>query len=141
MWMNILISCLLIAITILVHSIATRYVIYFTKKRTDPSKKHFFLTKGYVLSIVVFAMFFASILESTIWAISYVMGGAIEKFSDALYFSIVTFTTLGYGDITLNEHWRILGSFEAAIGIIIFGWSTAIVTAAVQRLYFSSKDH
>lgn len=140
MWMTFLVSFILIMLTIVVHSLATRYVIYITKKRTDKKKKHYFLTKGYILSIVVLTMFFASLVESSLWAFSYVMGGAIEKPGDALYFSIVTFTTLGYGDITLEEPWRLLGSFEAAIGIIIFGWSTAIVTAAVQRLYFTSKD-
>jgi hypothetical protein len=52
---------------------------------------------------------------------------------------MVTFTTLGYGDIVLDERWRLLASFEAATGIIMFGWTTAIVLAAVQSTYFGKK--
>ena len=81
-------------------------------------------------------MFLASLLEAVIWAISYLVLDAIQTVEEALYFSIVTFTTLGFGDITLSESWRLLASLQAANGIIIFGWSTAITMAAVQRLYF-----
>jgi Ion channel len=46
-----------------------------------------------------------------------------------------TFTTLGYGDITLDKDWRLLSSFEAANGLLMFGWSTALVFTAVQWIY------
>jgi len=52
---------------------------------------------------------------------------------------MVTFTTLGYGDILLDEQWRLLASFEAANGILMFGWSTAIVMAVVHRIYIAEK--
>ena len=55
-------------------------------------------------------------------------------FRDALYFSLVTYTTLGYGDVTLNAEWRVLAAFEAVNGIIMFGWTTALIVAVVQRL-------
>ncbi len=61
--------------------------------------------------------------------------GALPNFQDAIYFSLVTFTTLGYGDIVLAERWRVLAAFEAANGIIMFGWTTAIIVAAVQRIF------
>ena len=64
---------------------------------------------------------------------------AIQGFERALYFSMVTFTTLGYGDIVLHERWRLLASSEAANGVIMFSWTTAIVIAAVQRVYFSEE--
>jgi len=60
--------------------------------------------------------------------------GAIEQLESALYFSMVTFTTLGYGDVTLSTDWRLLASFEAANGIMMFGWSTTLVAAFIQRL-------
>ena len=76
------------------------------------------------------------VLEAVVWASTYILIGALEHFEQALYFSMVTFTTLGYGDVTLENQWRVLGSFEAANGIIMFGWTTAIVFFAVQRIYF-----
>ena len=54
---------------------------------------------------------------------------------------MVTFTTLGYGDITLSQQWRLLSSFEAATGIIMFGWTTALVITTVQRVFFSDTDN
>ena len=70
-----------------------------------------------------------------LWASAYLLLNAIEGFEKALYFSMVTFTTLGYGEIVLDERWRLLASFEAANGILMFGWSTAIVIFAVQHVY------
>ena len=70
------------------------------------------------------------------WAVVYLRAGVIEGPMKAMYFSVVTFTTLGYGDITLPDEWGLLASFQAALGLFIFGWSTAIVIGAVQRIYF-----
>jgi hypothetical protein len=141
MWKNILLGSLLIALTILIHAITTRSVIYHVNKRSKQKTKSIEVLKGVKLARLVLVLFFASILEAIIWAWTYHYIGAIDNFDKALYFSIVTITTLGYGDITLHESWRLLSSFEAAIGIIIFGWSTAIVMAAVQRLYFGTYDN
>lgn len=52
---------------------------------------------------------------------------------------MVTFTTLGYGDIVLGQSWRLLASFHAATGIIMFGWTTAILMTVVQHSYFGRK--
>jgi hypothetical protein len=72
-----------------------------------------------------------------VWAGIYLLVGAVEKLEAALYFSLVTFTTLGYGDVLLDERWRLMAAFEAANGIIIFGLTTAVVVAVVQRVYFA----
>ena len=87
------------------------------------------------VSAAVLIMFFATLIEVVIWAMGYLALGAMEAREEAVYFSMVTYTTLGYGDITLNEQWRMLSSIEAANGIIMFGWTTAVVIAVVQRLY------
>jgi len=93
-----------------------------------------------LVSGVVILMFLASVLEVLVWAITYLALNAIQGLEKALYFSMVTFTTLGYGEIVLDEQWRLLASFEAANGIIMFGWTTAIVIAVVQRHYLGEKQ-
>jgi len=137
MWSNIFAGILLIVLTILLHGGITRYVIYLAKRRANTDKKRIKYIIEFQIARIVLILFFASVFEAFIWGLSYIVLGAIQGFEKALYFSIVTFTTLGYGDITLPEGWRLLASFEAATGIIIFGWTTAIVMAVVQKLYFT----
>jgi voltage-gated potassium channel len=56
------------------------------------------------------------------------------RLEEALYFSTTTYTTVGYGDVTLPRAWRVLGSIEAANGVILLGWSTAFFVSVVNRL-------
>ena len=134
--LNILVGIILMLITILIHSFVTRYAIHIAKKAEKTKRTRLSQISEFWIALLVLMMFFASFLESSIWAFVYLWIGAIPDFETSLYFSIVTFTTLGYGDVTLPNQWNLLASIEAAIGIIIFGWTTAIVMAVVQRLYF-----
>ena len=102
-------------------------------------RKWFRRLRAYVIAETVLVMFNVSILEVWLWAAAYMALGEIKDLEPAFYFSMVTFTTLGYGDIVLDEQWRLLASFEAATGIIMFGWTTALVLAAVQSTYFGKK--
>jgi hypothetical protein len=58
------------------------------------------------------------------WAAVYVWIGAVDMFIDALYIPTATFTTIGCGDVTVAQEWRLLVGFEGANGMIIFGWAT-----------------
>ena len=91
------------------------------------------------LAVFVLWLFVATIFEVWIWALLYLGLGAVHSMEEAVYFSTVTFTTLGFGDITLEEPWRLLSSFEAANGLLMFGWSTALVFLAVQWVYENRK--
>jgi voltage-gated potassium channel Kch len=92
------------------------------------------------IAALVMMMSLVALLESLLWALAYVGVGAIAGLEKALYFSIVTFTTLGYGDVVMDESWRLLAALEAANGIIIFGWTTALIFAFVQRVYSRVKS-
>ena len=78
-------------------------------------------------------VFFLHVLEVLVWAGAYVALGAIGSLEEAIYFSIVSFTTVGYGDVVLPRDWRILGASEAAAGILIFGWSVALLIVLIER--------
>ena len=79
------------------------------------------------LSYFVLWLFIATILEVWVWAVLYRLIGAVNSAEEALYFSTTTFTTLGFCDLTLDEEWRLLSSFEGANGLLMFGWSTAMM--------------
>ncbi|GAL68454.1 Kef-type K+ transport systems predicted NAD-binding component [Jejuia pallidilutea] len=64
-----------------------------------------------------------------------------SSFSEAWYFSLVTFTSLGYGDVTLTGHWRLLSGVEAINGIMLIGWSTAMMYSLIQQIYKSLNSN
>jgi len=131
---QILIAGLLTLVTIAIHGGCTAATLR-TLYRVNA--KHWAMRslamKVAVIATLVIVMLGASLLEAWLWSLAYLSVGAIEGAEQALYFSIVTFTTLGYGDIVLDESWRLLGSLQAAVGIVVFGWTTALVFAAIQR--------
>ncbi|MFT6367578.1 MAG: hypothetical protein ACJAUG_001045 [Halioglobus sp.] len=82
-------------------------------------------------------------VEIWAWAAVYWYIGEFQDFEAALYFSAVTATTVGYGDLTLSPQWRILGPFEAMGGLILFGASTAYLLQLMRGLFdaFSTDDN
>ena len=94
----------------------------------------------YWISGIILVMFIATVLEAIVWALTYLGLDVIQGGEQAFYFSMVTYTTLGYGDMVLTGEWRILSSFQAANGSIMFGWTAALVFAAVQHIYFGNES-
>jgi len=91
--------------------------------------KHIFTLVGMVLWLV------AGLTASCwLWASVYLVNGVFEQLEPALYFTVVTFTTLGYGDIILGNEWRLLASLTAVNGLIVFGLNTAFLVEALSRI-------
>jgi hypothetical protein len=83
-------------------------------------------------------LFLAIVIEAGLWAMLYLLNPLITALPDletAFYFSMVTFTTLGFGDVVLIGQWRTLASIQAANGVIIFGWTTALIFYFIQHVY------
>jgi voltage-gated potassium channel Kch len=131
----------MLAATTFVHSGATWECLSFMKRLRDgrPQLTSMAMKAGAVAYMVTL-LFVAAVIESALWAAAYVWMGALESFEEAMYFSTVTFTTLGFGDVTLAERWRLVSAFEAANGTMLFGWSTALIFAVVQRIIEARKD-
>jgi len=100
------------------------------------------INKAILVSGHIAWMFMAIVIEAWLWALLYLYNPLIETLPDletAFYFSMVTFTTLGYGDVVLTGNWRTLASIQAANGVIIFGWTTALIFVFIQRVYSYEK--
>ena len=134
MLLQITIGSALLMLTVIIHSAFTLMAVSaFGGGRLERMTRR--RTRTSAVAALVLMMFFATILHASAWAATYMVVGAIQGFEEALYFSMVTFTTLGYGDITLTDQWRLLAAFEAANGCIMFGWTTAIVVAVIHSFF------
>jgi hypothetical protein len=78
-------------------------------------------------------------LESALWAVGYLVLGAFDSPHDAMLFSLDSMTTRGASGLSPAPHWRMMGAFEAACGVLAFGASTAFLFAAMQALWRALK--
>ncbi len=129
----------MIAVTTLIQGVFTVIGIERLRDHLQTRTTKHLVSSTLKLAVFVLWMFLATIIEVWIWAMLYLALGAIRTLEEAVYFSTSTFTTLGFGDIVLDEEWRLLSSFEAANGLLMFGWSTALIFAAVQWVYAGRK--
>jgi voltage-gated potassium channel len=128
-----------VAFTILLHGFGSSWIVKYLFLRHDlRGNKVFGKKKGlYILSCTAVFLMMLHFTELSVWALIYLALpdiGQLSSFEEAIYFSMVTYTGLGYGDITLASPWRIMSGFEAMNGILLFGWSTAMFFSAVQRM-------
>jgi len=141
MLIQILVCCVIMVINAMIHaggmSVGLRF---FVLKYLPTLETASILTRSSVVAALILVMFVTTLIEASVWAATYTLVGAIPEFQKALYFSTVTYTTLGYGDIVLAEPWRLLSALQAASGIIMFGWTTALIVVAIQLVSQSLKQ-
>jgi hypothetical protein len=75
------------------------------------------------------------VIEIFVWALFYVWRGAMPDLATSAYFSAITYTTTGYGDLVLAEEWRLLGGVEALTGILMCGLSTGLFFAVFTDVF------
>jgi Ion channel len=93
-----------------------------------------FWTDFSIVALAIAVALAAHLVEMACWAALFVICGEFAQFGTAYYHSAVNYTTLGYGDVIMTSSWRMLGPLEAANGMLMFGVSTAIIFAVIQRL-------
>jgi len=84
--------------------------------------------------LAVLVLMAGHMVQVTIWAVLYHFEwGELGSFGNALYFSLASFTTVGASELQLSPSHRMVGALEAAVGMLMFGWSTALLVQVVQR--------
>jgi len=87
------------------------------------------------LTRLVSGLLLLHLLEVSLWAGAFTVFDLLPDFETSMYFSLTSFTTVGYGDVVLTTPWRLIGPIEAAVGVLMLGWSTSFIVAGVQRIY------
>ena len=86
---------------------------------------------------VLMAVHFSEVL---VWSLVYAIVGAAPKGAYVVYFAFVNYTTLGYGDVTPVERWNLLGPMTAMNGVLMFGWSTAVIFEVLRRTLMTVRS-
>lgn len=140
---SILVGALLTIATVGIHAAGTTWWIqqlhkFGQRKVSQPNARPNRWLTPRILCSTATVLLLLHILEVTVWAAVYLALPDLPELNDAeqaVYFSTVTFTSLGYGDIVIDGPWRLLSAIQAMTGLLIFGWSTALLFAVVQRLW------
>ena len=121
--------------TILIHTavvIGTVTLVRSEKRRSRVGKSFWFdiaiIGRATGLALI------AHLIEIAVWAVLFAACGEFADFGTAYYHSAVNYTTLGYGDVLMSASWRMLGPLEATNGMLLFGVTTAMLFALMQRL-------
>jgi Ion channel len=122
-------------VTIVIHALAMRTMIEFVRyeRRRGHTGISFWRDLGIIAGAILWT-FAAHVVEIAAWGIAFYYCGEFTNFAAAFYHSAENYTTLGYGDLVMSASWRLLGPFEAADGMLMFGVSTAMIFAVIQRL-------
>ena len=86
-----------------------------------------------VMIATVLVLMVAHTAEVMVWSLAYSIVGAAPAGSHLIYFAFVNYTTLGYGDVIPVPDWQLLGPMTAMNGVLLFGWSTAVIFEVLRR--------
>ena len=136
---KIAIACLLVAATVGVHAVGlARLLTFMTKANAIPPVRLWPIT--WLLIRVTWALLVIHAVEITVWGLFYFVAKCQPTFSAAVYFSGVTYATIGYGDLLLPQSWRMLAPIEGLTGILLCGLSAGLFFAVVNKLFGSRLE-
>jgi hypothetical protein len=121
------------ALNIAIHALIMTMVIRVAHTMAGRATGHpaLFLTGIMVANVLV--LMAAHTAEVAVWALSYRVLDAVPPGTSTFYFAFVNYTTLGYGDVVPVREWQLLGPATAMNGVLLFGWSTAVIFEVLRR--------
>ncbi|KPF45485.1 potassium channel family protein [Rhizobium sp. G187] len=139
---NLALGTLMISLTVVIHTFGLMGVTHMMSWVTDRIRLHGHRSRMLAMNTVVIGVFAVLTAEVWLWAASFTLIGVVDDFETALYFSTITFSTVGYGDVVPHPEWRMLAALEGVNGFLLIGWSTAYLIAAGMRVGpFKSGEH
>lgn len=131
MWTNLAAGAVLITATVLIHSVGLTYMsrmLQWSVARLN-LHRHGLGARSLVVATVL-GLFALHTIEIWMWAVAYVVLGAMPNLRDALFFSTLAFSTLGAEGVSVASEWGLFGAMEGVNGFLLIGWSTAYLIPA-----------
>src|SRR5687768_11221490 len=130
----VIFAAALVAATVAVHAAGFGLVLTtLVKRRAAPPATFWPIT--WLLVRLAWVLMLIHLVEVGVWALFYRWQNCLPDAESALYFSGVTYTTLGYGDVVLPKEWRLLAPVEGLTGILMCGLSAGLFFATVTAIY------
>ena len=126
------------ALTIVIHALLTVSTIRAARGVAGRDTMHPWLRLVAIMIATVLVLMAAHTAEVFVWSAVYALTDAAPAGSDLVYFAFVNYPTLGYGDITPVARWRLLAPMTAMNGVLLFGWSTAVIFEVLRK---TVSDH
>jgi hypothetical protein len=136
---QLILATLMVLITAIVHLVGLAVLVRLLKSHSRVFGKLRIMPLTLVLSASI-GIIAIHTVEIWLYAALYLALGCFSHFEEALYFSTVTYSSIGYGDVLMPHQWRILGAIEGAAGIIMLGISTAFLVSLLTQLKLVSHD-
>ena len=130
---KLLVAWILMALCVVVHAVGLTTALHKMRNRANQLEAGFWSSTWTVTSVAAWIVLL-HLLQIAIWACFYASGHGMPDLQSAFYFSAVTYTTTGYGDLVLPRDWQLVGGIEALTGILMCGLSTGFFFAVVSRL-------
>jgi len=129
---KLLLAWCLMALCVVIHAVSVTSAVGWLRRQPVGGQRFwqwtwlFIRLAGWIIAV--------HLVEIVAWGVLYAWRGAMPDLQAAFYFSAVTYTTTGYGDLVLPTEWRIVGGIEALTGILMCAWSGGFFFAIVSRM-------
>ena len=133
---EISVAALIVSACLLLHVTSLLFMAEWVLRRREYLERSGAGMRYAILMIFLFSgIMFLHILETSIWAVFYYTCDLFPDFETSLYFSLTSYTTIGYGDVLLPQRWRLLGAIEGVTGVLLCGISTAFFFAILAGMF------
>ena len=138
---QLVVSIAISVCNIAIHAVVMEAVLRAARAASERATSHQSLQLIAVMTATVSVLMAAHIAEVIVWSLGYAMVDAAPSGTDLVYFAFVNYTTLGYGDITPVPRWHLIGPMTAMNGVLLFGWSTAVIFSVLQKTWLTGRTN
>ena len=135
-----LLAVMLTLLTVVIHSAGTHVAITWGARWTSRRRGRSRVRAVWLVPSLVTFLLITHLVEAGVWALAFRGAGMLPDFATALYYSLTSYSTVGFGDVVLPGGARSLGPIEAVAGVLMMGWSTAVIVAVVQKIYRETSE-